>query len=70
MLKDALPDSIVCTDVALDPYSSMGHDGIVEDGKILNDATIEQLCKQSVMQVAHAPPPTCVHPPTLPLMLT
>lgn len=50
MLKDALPDAIVCTDVALDPYSSKGHDGIVEDGKILNDDTIEQLCKQSVMQ--------------------
>ena len=50
MLKEALPDSIVCTDVALDPYSSMGHDGIVEDGRILNDETIEQLCKQSVCQ--------------------
>jgi porphobilinogen synthase len=50
MLKDALPDSVVCTDVALDPYSSKGHDGIVEDGKILNDDTIEQLCKQAVMQ--------------------
>ena len=50
MIKDALPDSIVCTDVALDPYSSKGHDGIVEDGKILNDETIEQLCKQAVMQ--------------------
>jgi len=50
MLKTALPDSIVCTDVALDPYSSMGHDGIVEEGKILNDETIEQLCKQSLMQ--------------------
>lgn len=50
MLKEALPDSIVCTDVALDPYSSKGHDGIVENGKILNDRTIEQLCKQSVMQ--------------------
>jgi len=50
MLKEALPDSIVCTDVALDPYSSKGHDGIVEDGRILNDETIEQLCKQSVMQ--------------------
>ena len=50
MLKQALPDSIVCTDVALDPYSAAGHDGIVENGKILNDATIEQLCKQSVMQ--------------------
>ena len=50
MLKEALPESIVCTDVALDPYSSMGHDGIVEDGKILNDDTIEQLCKQVVCQ--------------------
>mmetsp|Transcript_39635 Transcript_39635/g.92647 ORF Transcript_39635/g.92647 Transcript_39635/m.92647 type:complete len:395 (-) Transcript_39635:353-1537(-) len=50
MLKEALPDSVVCTDVALDPYSSMGHDGIVEDGKILNDATIEQLCKQVICQ--------------------
>uniref|UniRef100_A0A7S2XYQ0 Delta-aminolevulinic acid dehydratase n=1 Tax=Fibrocapsa japonica TaxID=94617 RepID=A0A7S2XYQ0_9STRA len=50
MLKDALPDSIVCTDVALDPYSDQGHDGIVRDGKILNDETIEQLCKQSVCQ--------------------
>ena len=51
MIKEALPDAIVCTDVALDPYSSKGHDGIVEAGKILNDDTIEQLCKQSVMQV-------------------
>jgi len=50
MLKDALPDAIVCTDVALDPYASKGHDGIVEDGRILNDETIEQRCKQSVMQ--------------------
>jgi len=50
MLKEALPDSIVCTDIALDPYSSMGHDGIVENGKILNDDTIEQLCKQAIVQ--------------------
>jgi porphobilinogen synthase len=50
MLKEALPDSIICTDIALDPYSSMGHDGIVEDGKILNDDTIEQLCKQAICQ--------------------
>merc|ERR1719333_1003997 len=50
MIKEALPDSIVCTDIALDPYSSMGHNGIVEDGRILNDETIEQLCKQSIMQ--------------------
>merc|ERR1712127_783452 len=50
MLKTALPDSIVCTDVALDPYSSMGHDGVVEDGVILNDITVNQLCKQAVSQ--------------------
>jgi len=48
MIKEALPESIVFTDIALDPYSSMGHDGIVEDGKILNDDTIEQLCKQAL----------------------
>jgi hypothetical protein len=40
----------VCTDVALDPYSDQGHDGVVEDGKILNDVTINQLCKQAVSQ--------------------
>ena len=48
MLKEALPDCVVCTDIALDPYSSKGHDGIVEGGKILNDETIEQLCKQAL----------------------
>jgi porphobilinogen synthase len=53
MIKEAYPESIVCTDVALDPYSDQGHDGIVEDGKILNDETITQLCKQAVCQ-AHA----------------
>jgi len=50
MIKEAFPEAIVCTDVALDPYSDQGHDGIVEDGRILNDETIEQLCKQSVCQ--------------------
>ena len=50
MIKEKFPESVVCTDVALDPYSDQGHDGIVEDGKILNDETIEQLCKQSVCQ--------------------
>ena len=50
MIKDKYPDSIVCTDVALDPYSDQGHDGVVEDGKILNDVTINQLCKQAVSQ--------------------
>lgn len=50
MIKEAYPDSVVCTDVALDPYSDQGHDGIVENGKILNDETINQLCKQVICQ--------------------
>lgn len=50
MIKEAYPDSVVCTDVALDPYSDQGHDGVVEDGKILNDVTINQLCKQVICQ--------------------
>lgn len=50
MIKEKYPDSVVVTDVALDPYSDQGHDGIVENGKILNDATINQLCKQVVCQ--------------------
>ena len=40
-LKEAVPDLLVITDVALDPYSSVGHDGIVRDGRILNDETVE-----------------------------
>jgi porphobilinogen synthase len=50
MIKEAHPDAIVVTDVALDPYSDQGHDGVVEDGKILNDVTINQLCKQVICQ--------------------
>jgi porphobilinogen synthase len=50
MIKNAFPDCIVCTDVALDPYSDQGHDGVVEDGKILNDVTVNQLCKQAICQ--------------------
>lgn len=50
MIKDKYPESVVTTDVALDPYSDQGHDGVVEDGKILNDVTINQLCKQAVSQ--------------------
>ena len=50
-LKDRWPDLMLVTDVALDPYSSMGHDGIVApDGRILNDETVEVLCKQAVCQ--------------------
>jgi len=50
MIKAKYPDVILCTDIALDPYSSEGHDGVVKDGKILNDITIMQLQKQAVMQ--------------------
>lgn len=51
-LKDALPDMLVMTDVAMDPYSSDGHDGLVDDksGEILNDQTLEILAKMSVAQ--------------------
>ena len=48
LIKSKCPDAMVCTDIALDPYSDQGHDGIVLDGKIVNDMTIEQLCKQAV----------------------
>ena len=50
IIKEAYPDAVVVTDVALDPYSDQGHDGVVEDGKILNDVTINQLCKQVICQ--------------------
>ena len=46
----------VYTDVALDPYSCDGHDGIVrDDGVILNDETVEYLCRQAVSQVSICP---------------
>src|SRR5919199_555353 len=47
-IKDAVPDIYIMTDVALDPYSSYGHDGIVEDGEIVNDPTVEALVKMSI----------------------
>lgn len=51
-LKAEYPELCVMTDVALDPYSSAGHDGLVgPDGRILNDATVEVLCEQAL---AHA----------------
>ena len=49
-LKDKLPELSVITDVALDPYSSDGHDGIVEAGKILNDETLSLLAEMAVSQ--------------------
>ena len=49
-LKERFPEAVVMTDVAMDPYSSDGHDGVVKDGKILNDPTLEVLGKMSVAQ--------------------
>lgn len=51
-LKEAVPELAVITDVAMDPYSSDGHDGLVEKGQILNDATLEILAAMSVAQAA------------------
>jgi porphobilinogen synthase len=47
-LKNACPEMLVMTDVALDPYSSFGHDGIVENGEIVNDPTVEVLAQMSL----------------------
>jgi porphobilinogen synthase len=47
-IKDAVPEMLIMTDVALDPYSSYGHDGIVKNGEIVNDETVEALVKMSV----------------------
>jgi len=47
-IKDAVPEMLVMTDVALDPYSSYGHDGIVENNEIVNDATVDVLARMSV----------------------
>lgn len=47
-IKEAVPEMCVMTDVALDPFSSYGHDGIVENFEIVNDKTIEILAQMSV----------------------
>ena len=47
-VKNACPQLLVMTDIALDPFSSYGHDGIVADGQILNDETVELLAEMSV----------------------
>jgi len=51
-IKNAVPEMIIMTDVALDPYSSYGHDGIVENGEIVNDPTVEALVKMSLSHAA------------------
>jgi len=51
-IKDACPDMLVMTDVALDPFSSYGHDGIVKNNEIVNDETVEVLAQMSVSHAA------------------
>ena len=52
-IKEALPELIVITDVALDPYTTHGQDGIVDDtGYVLNDVTVEMLVKQALSHAA------------------
>ena len=49
-VKDAHPDMGVICDAALDPFTSHGHDGVIRDGYVVNDESVEILCRQSVMQ--------------------
>jgi len=49
-IKETFPELVLMSDVALDPYSSDGHDGLVRDGKIVNDETLPILAKMSVAQ--------------------
>ena len=48
-IKAAVPEIGIMCDVALDPYTSHGHDGLMENGKIINDATVEILVKQALL---------------------
>jgi porphobilinogen synthase len=49
-IKAAVPDLGIVVDVALDPFTSHGHDGVIRDGRVLNDETIEILVRQAVVQ--------------------
>ncbi|TAE09663.1 MAG: porphobilinogen synthase [Bacteroidetes bacterium] len=49
-IKQQFADICIVSDVAMDPYSSAGHDGIIENGKILNDETLEILARMAVAQ--------------------
>ncbi len=51
IIKESHPDIGIICDVALDPFNSDGHDGIVRDGHVVNDETIEALCRQALVQV-------------------
>ena len=50
LIKKEFPEACIITDVAMDPYSSDGHDGLVKDGKILNDETLEILGRMALAQ--------------------
>ncbi len=50
-VKDKVPEIGIVTDVALDPYTSHGHDGLLDNGRILNDETVEVLVEQAIVQV-------------------
>ncbi|PZO50279.1 MAG: porphobilinogen synthase [Alphaproteobacteria bacterium] len=50
-MKDAAPDVGIMVDVALDPFTDHGHDGLLEDGRILNDETVAVLAEQALIQV-------------------
>ena len=49
-IKKEVPEVGVLCDVALDPYTSHGHDGLISDGRVLNDETIDVLCRQALAQ--------------------
>ena len=49
-MKDAAPEVGIMCDVALDPFTTHGHDGMIENGRVLNDATIERLVEQGLVQ--------------------
>ena len=51
-MKDAAPEVGIMCDVALDPFTNHGHDGVIENGRVLNDQTIERLVEQGLMQAA------------------
>jgi porphobilinogen synthase len=49
-IKERFPEAVIMTDVAMDPYSSDGHDGLVQNGQILNDETLPILAKMTIAQ--------------------
>ena len=51
-LKDAVPEIGIITDAALDPFTSHGHDGILRDGIIVNDETVDQVAQAALLQAA------------------